>query len=700
MLNSFNLYQQASEQGLKVWLKKLLLEILPALPKDKDNCKGWFDSLIQTFESRGLIEPKQQKNYLTQVRNAIKVINPEHPALDVVKFDKSTWVEINNSSIDRIAQRDTKFIDAPEAIANKAKELITSSDWSEIAAGLAVLTGRRSSEVIKTANFSYKTKFSVMFSGSLKRRNEPIDVVFEIPTLCEASLVIDAISRLRRFLGEEIEELSVRQVGGRYSRAVAKRCDEHFSELVPRRAGEDNLYSHLFRAVYATIASHWYCPPTVPEMEYRAAIQGHYQILEEKNPVLRRSIEAGRHYYDYRISDGSGNIDGRLGIKLGQPGVEVVEQFTAERRSGLPHPGGQPQGRERLTRITDEEGVKDENDNMKIESDLIKSGSMDRPSNQPEREKDPNQNPKKYLLRRKRMNETVAIPRYLISRLMVISQTLELGEKETLEALFDWAEISLSLASILELEEFKTNLLHDKVEELIEKQKEVENWGSGEKPNTERKPDDNIQMNAESIRDLSSSVRILSELVAKATGFGQGVDGKNIVTSTKVLRKTPPPEKKERLDGDTATNKSANNGEAPQGPVGSPKAIAGAIYQPKAIKLETEGTQENNGRKVSHRTTDAEAIINSAIDKIIEFNNSEDIAHKEKFRIGIGGVRTLTGRGDYIIRRVLDRRQDEIEEHHRSHELSKTHNSKGKTAPSIDEVIEFDKDEVLEEIHS
>ena len=673
LTNSSNLYKRASEQGSKVWLRKLLEEMLPALPKDKDSCKDWFDSLIQAFESRDLIEPKQQKNYLTQVRNAIKIIDSEHPALDVVKFDKSTWVEINNSSTDRIAERDTKFIEDTEAIANKAKELITSLDWSEIAAGLAVLTGRRSSEVIKTAKFSYKTKFSVMFSGSLKRRNEPIDVVFEIPTLCEASLVIDAIARLRRFLGDEIEELSVRQVGGRYSRAVAKKCDEHFAELVPKRAGEDNLYSHLFRAVYATIASHWYCPPTVPEMEYRAAIQGHYQILEEKNPVLRRSLEAGRHYYDYRISDGSGNIDGRLGIKLGQPWVEVVEQFR---------------------RITDEERGKDENDNIAIESDLIESGAIDRPPNQPSRKKDLNKSPKKYLLRRKRMSETVTIPRYLMTRLMVLSQTLELDEKETLEALFDWAEISLSLAEILEIEELKTNLLYDKVEGLIKRLRKVENSESGIKPNHWGMIDGNIPINAESIRDLSSSVRILSELVANAKGLGQGVDGKNTATSTKVLRKNPPPEKTERLEVHTLTNKTANL-ESINVVDSTTQSVVGL---PKAIEPETDRTHENSGRKVSQRTIDAEAIINSAIDKIIEFNEQEGITHKEKIRIGIGGVRTLTGRGDNIIRRVLKRRKDELEEHHLRHELSPTHNSKGKTAPSIDEIIDFDKDKVIKEI--
>ncbi|NJL51802.1 MAG: hypothetical protein HC930_05455 [Hydrococcus sp. SU_1_0] len=44
---------------------------------------------------------------------------------------------------------------------------------------------------------------------------------------------------------------------------------------------------------------------------------------------MRRSIAAGRNYFDYRIADGQGNIDGRLGIKLGLPDVEIIEEFRS-----------------------------------------------------------------------------------------------------------------------------------------------------------------------------------------------------------------------------------------------------------------------------------------------------------------------------------------------------------------------------------
>ena len=627
-----DLLEKAISKGSTVWLKKLLANQLPKLPTDIVACEAWFNSLIKAFEARGLTEPEQQKNYLTQARNAIKVINSEHPALDVVKFDKETWVEINNAATDRIAERNTKFISNPEIIVSKAKKLITSFDWASIAAGIAVLTGRRSSEVIKTAKFEYKTRSSVVFSGSLKRKNEPIDVVFEIPTLCEAKLIINAIANLRKFLGDEIEELSINQVSGRYSRAVSVKCDQHFADLVPRREGEDNLYSHLFRAVYATIASYWYCPPTVPEMEYRAAIQGHYQILDEKNPVLRRNLAASRHYFDYKIGDGMGNIDGRLGIKLGELGVEVIEQFARGPTLG------------KLEANSAEE--KPASDQAAVNNNRDKHAQVSKKTT---------------------MNETITIPKYLIPRFHLLSQKLGLSEKDTIEALFDWAELSLSLGDILEIDELKPNVLYDRVESLkvqAEQNSSLNQQNIVENSNDNR--DENLLFDADSIRDLCSSVKLLSKIVAdsqKHPLFNQETDDQK-----------PSAKSVSEID---STDKTRT----------------------KKVKSQKQsGTDNIDGRTTSSRTVEAELVINHAIDQLKEFNEQEGISHKDKFKIGIGALKKMTGKGDGVIRRVLESREKEIEEHHQIHQLGTYHNSKGKEATPVDELVPLDEDFLEKEI--
>ncbi|MEY4519558.1 MAG: hypothetical protein RLZZ499_2158 [Cyanobacteriota bacterium] len=118
-------------------------------------------------------------------------------------------------------------------------------------------------------------------------------------------------------------------------------------------------------------------------------------------------------------------------------------------------------------------------------------------------------------IKSKTMNETVIIPKYLTSRLKQISQRLELNEKDTLEALFDWAEVSLSLAEVLEIDELKPNVLYDQVEkfkaESIPKQDHQQLQGqTAAVENVE-----NISFDAQSINNLCSSVKILAEALTQ-----------------------------------------------------------------------------------------------------------------------------------------------------------------------------------------
>jgi hypothetical protein len=227
-----NIIYVAASLGRTIWLQNLLKELLPQLNLPSTDYRTWLRTLIEVMEHRGLTQPPQQKDYLSDIRNAIRVLDPKHPALEIVDFDTNTWIQINNRASDRLGERQTKFIDHPDKIVKRATTLLGSYQWSEIACGLAVVTGRRSTEVIKTAQFEYKSKYSLTFTGALKRGDEPVELSIEIPTLCEAQLIIDAIARIRSQLGEEIQGLSKRQVSSRYGRAVASKCDRYFDEFI------------------------------------------------------------------------------------------------------------------------------------------------------------------------------------------------------------------------------------------------------------------------------------------------------------------------------------------------------------------------------------------------------------------------------------------------------------------------------------
>lgn len=627
-MNATSKLQVAANKGKTVWLKELLLKMLPELQQSDTDYQDWFNRLQEVFEARNLITPQQQKNYLVDTRRGIKILDENHPALEIVNFDTETWTEINNHYSNNIATRTSKFIDTPDAIVQKATNLLNSYVWAEIAAGLSVLTGRRCTEVIKTAKFELKSKFSVIFRGSLKRKNEPLECVFEIPTLCEANLVIKAIASLREKLGGEVNNLSNRQTNSRFSKAVATQCERHFKGLVPPREGKDNLYTHLFRSIYGTIACYWYCPPNIPEIEYRAAIQGHYQILDEKNPELRRSLAAGRHYFDYKISDGQGNIDGRLGIKLGFPDIKIIEEFESV-YTPEPTPIQKEINPLHTSKVT-----------AKHEKSIMSKSSSD--------------------------SKNIIIPSFLRPRLETISNQLDISQEETIQELFTWTEVALSLAEELEVEELNPQIMYNSVRSL----KQIASDPSSliNSPSSSRDNDtEELARAKQQIASLIKSLEHLTEIWHKADSINDNSASK--ITSPKKSNSSeirPINSTKDKL------KKSANGENL-------------TAHKPKTSKR-TNKTSSSIRRRDDPETVSRD--ISHAVDAIIEFNDAENREHNQKFYLGIGSIRDLCSRGDIAIRKILKERKEEIEQHLAKHQLAKSHNlsrknGKGENYPKI-----------------
>lgn len=662
---SSNQLQIASEQGRRRWLQKFLMSRLSKLEKAEVDYQAWFDSFIQLMNSRGLVLPTQQKDYLSDVRNAIRVLDPNHPALSVVKFDRETWIEINNYYSDNIAQRTTKFLANPDAIVRRATVLLGSYAWAEIAAGLAVVTGRRCTEVIKTARFEHKTKYSLMFAGSLKRRGEPIECVFEIPTLCQAELVLSAIAVLRKKLGGQVNKLSKRQINRRFGKAVSRQCQRHFSDLVPPRDDKDNLYTHLFRAVYATIASYWYCPQDVPEMEFRAAIQGHYQIIDENNPQLRRSLAASRNYFDYKISDGQGNVDGRLGIKLDLPSVTVVEQFLSYIRppqlSGLSQTSGIEPPSRTVASTTEHE--------YQPHPFKFPAFKTDSPK------------PKKLIMNQANSTQTMAIPSFLHSRLSAISNQLGLSKSETIEELFKWTEVGISLANELG-SELNPNAVFNLVQQSIEDASVAD-----VNRRAKNKPDDSIELatakqQIATLIDSQLSMSRTIEKLAAATVNSREVSS-NYFHHNSSNRKSQPVEDTSYKPTESAAslNSTATN-----------KAMT--FDSSKETKLDKTPFKRQSSQPIRttvRRRDSSDTVakdINHALDAIIEFNDAPERPYNQKFYIGVGSLKELTNRGDVAIRKILEEREDEILAHLDQHQLDQNHNlsrrdDKGDEYPKI-----------------
>jgi hypothetical protein len=329
--------------GKRTWLdRQLATEYFPAIAQLPNTEAGHTSAatlavqLRQSWYDRGSVKPGEKE--LSQLaalfditRSQLKAtFGIDHFSLNYFGMTPAEYTQLNNQKQANTANRNenVKQIDNPDAIVAKAVALLEDSrNWFDLAAALAVLTGRRSSEILATAQFAKATQWSVMFTGALKRGGERQRLSFEIPTLTTADRVITALATIRREL-PEASGLPPEDINRKYGDRVVTACEQHFHGLVPPRADGD-LYTHLFRAVYATIATFWYCPSWVEATEYRAAIQGHYAVLDADDPTLRRSLTASRHYADYEIADRVIAKAGgkRKGIKLGWGGVQPLQIF-------------------------------------------------------------------------------------------------------------------------------------------------------------------------------------------------------------------------------------------------------------------------------------------------------------------------------------------------------------------------------------
>jgi len=278
----------AASKASTKWLEQFIRRYLALLEKRQITPHEFANELEAEFASRMLGTPKKQKNYRSNVVQALKILDEQHPAIALVTLSTEEYRRLNDEQRGRVAQRETQYLhpDAVEALVKIAENLLDRDEWSDVGAGLAVLIGRRISEIL-LSQFSLKSPWSLNFSQMVKKADD-VDITIEIPTLAPAEKVLAAIKKLQS--GLAIADLKKRgassrqlkqAVNRRYSLAIAQKCDEYFQGLVPNRSDKDNLYTHIFRAVCATIAAHWFCPPPVPEHQYKAEIQGHFTLTED-----------------------------------------------------------------------------------------------------------------------------------------------------------------------------------------------------------------------------------------------------------------------------------------------------------------------------------------------------------------------------------------------------------------------------------
>lgn len=329
----------------KKWLAERWMVLLPALERasSEEEIKELCEAEIAYWKSRPTMKSKASlKTPMTDTRNAIEELpltkyttwvdpktgKPTHLGLKWMNYSEREWQEMGAPTQERLEERrrNRQFIDKPGEVVERAEVLLHSQRWEEIAVGLAAVSGRRLSEVLKTASFHPKSQWTLSFDGQLKQKDKILPP-YEIPTLVPADLVLSSWQRLREVM--DCSQMEPTAISEKYSPLMAETANHYFADLIPQRATRDgDLYTHLFRSIYGRIAVFWFAPPTVLDLDYMAFIAGHWWTVNAETMQQKLNFSSTLYYFDYVIGDGTGNIDGRQGIRLSEPGVKVLDAYA------------------------------------------------------------------------------------------------------------------------------------------------------------------------------------------------------------------------------------------------------------------------------------------------------------------------------------------------------------------------------------
>jgi integrase len=140
----------------------------------------------------------------------------------------------------------TREVNADDVI-SKAEELLDSKYYTSVALGLMLLTGRRATEILKTAIMEVVDDDNVLFSGQLKTKDSinAKTKPYTIPVLTNSEKIVDALSKLRAM--NDFSNISNDAVHSKTNSTLNDACKRSFKGLI------DNPMPKDLRAVYAAI---------------------------------------------------------------------------------------------------------------------------------------------------------------------------------------------------------------------------------------------------------------------------------------------------------------------------------------------------------------------------------------------------------------------------------------------------------------
>ncbi|ELB2912206.1 hypothetical protein QNE52_002883 [Vibrio parahaemolyticus] len=248
-----------------------------------------------------LVSGSQMKRDFTSLKfehHAFYMFNPKGAVKDWIRddSDKSLREKLNN-----------QILVNPEWVKQTAHDLLVnkSSTLSDLAIGLALATGRRVTEVMKTAKLTKVDDKTLMFAGQLKTKNRRLfeEVApYRIPSMVDADIIVKALQRLRKESGKI--ELSFKDVLGQEVKAKIKGGDP--KDYYHNQAVQKYFTSTLNRAIRSLLGDGRFTFKDTRAMYTEVTYEEHAKSGETRSAYRHRVlghslIETQLHYDAFKV---------------------------------------------------------------------------------------------------------------------------------------------------------------------------------------------------------------------------------------------------------------------------------------------------------------------------------------------------------------------------------------------------------------
>jgi hypothetical protein len=220
---------------------------------------------------------------LSELRTKVKASNPSHPSLKLLLSAPKGGIALSAQEVQTLRRRvrittvmhqaRRRPIEDPKKLVHIAQAAIKTNAWAPIAAGLALLTGRRLAEILQAGHFSPcspRHPHRLRFRGQLKTRKAEGTRTgwYTIDVLGNPLQIVEGLQRLRELL--PTKTLSYTALRAKFSE-VQDACRALYGSYTPKD----------LRAAYACIAYHAYAPQEMEPVVYFAKQLGHKRLVDD-----------------------------------------------------------------------------------------------------------------------------------------------------------------------------------------------------------------------------------------------------------------------------------------------------------------------------------------------------------------------------------------------------------------------------------